>query len=506
MERVSLGRRMLVANLVLILGILVLASASLWGLWGLRGRVLDVANEYDEVLLVEGALRHVTAAMTCVMISPVDSTILTSELAAARHNLDTFRSFQDSEGETDVEHQKTELALVDTLLASIDTSLETLESMNGASWSEDARVRLQGTLDLLLRDLLQLEAATDVEGARSSATTAASVTIGVIAAFSCIFIISAIVVSVMGYRRVMSPLRQLQEGVRRIAAGRFQHRLDVGGDREFIELSDDFNRMATELDTLYRVMEEKVAQKSRDLVRSERLASVGFLAAGVAHEINNPLSIMSGYAEMAKKWLDGSPDHQRLEETREALDTIRAEAFRCKGITEQLLSLSRSGEDARCPVALGRIASDVVTLASGLKGYRERRIALNCQLSDDMTVMGNEAELKQVVLNLIVNAMQATEPDVGRVDVTLQRCNEWVELSVTDNGCGIDAASLPNVFEPFWTNRRHDEKLGFGLGLSISHAIVEGHGGRLSAESDGKEKGSRFLLTLPLATTECGHD
>src|SRR6185369_10914403 len=116
---------------------------------------------------------------------------------------------------------------------------------------------------------------------------------------SAVIIAIAVLIGVSQYRGVMRPLRRFSSGVRSIAGGNFRRRLVIAGDDEFAGLAQDFNRMAAELDGLYRELEDKVATKSKELVRSERLASVGFLAAGVAHEINNPLGIISGYAELS---------------------------------------------------------------------------------------------------------------------------------------------------------------------------------------------------------------
>src|SRR5205823_14282927 len=119
-----------------------------------------------------------------------------------------------------------------------------------------------------------------------------------------------------------------------------------GGNGEFKEVAAFFNGLARELADLYKGMEEKIISRSRELVRSERLASVGFLAAGVAHEINNPLSVISGYAELSLRQLNRADD-AALHEVSQALQIIRDEAFRCKEITGKLLSLARGGSSAR---------------------------------------------------------------------------------------------------------------------------------------------------------------
>ena len=139
-------------------------------------------------------------------------------------------------------------------------------------------------------------------------------------------------------------MRELGSSVRQFAAGSLANRIDLRAPAEFIALAEDFNRMARELDSLYRDLEQKVALKSRELVRSERLASVGYLAAGVAHEINNPLSIIAGYAERSLAEMDDAASDTAL---RKVLQIICSEAFRCKEITGKLLSMARGGEEEK---------------------------------------------------------------------------------------------------------------------------------------------------------------
>jgi signal transduction histidine kinase len=264
---------------------------------------------------------------------------------------------------------------------------------------------------------------------------------------------------------------------------------------------------------LYRGLEEKVIQRSRELVRSERLASVGFLAAGVAHEINNPLSVISGYAELASTKLErvlnsdegrGSSDEAAAAAEAEALGAaldaqtiIRDEAFRCKEITGRLLSLARGGSDSRQPLQMSAVAEQVATLTHGLRNYRDRTIRLNFQPDEPLDVLANPVEMKQVLLNLTVNALEAS-PAAGEVRIGGRRVGDWIELSVEDNGRGMSAETLEQIFEPFFTAKRGAGEPGTGLGLSITHAIVENHGGQVRAESAGPGKGSKFVISLPV--------
>ncbi|MDO8630781.1 MAG: HAMP domain-containing sensor histidine kinase, partial [Phycisphaerales bacterium] len=323
-------------------------------------------------------------------------------------------------------------------------------------------------------------------------------TMGAIAVISMLILVVITWINVSHYRSVVVPLRCLHEGVSRIAAGQFHDRLPLTGADEFQILARDFNRMAEQLEELYTELEQKVEAKSRALVRSERLASVGYLAAGVAHEINNPLNIISGYAELTLNRLSKSPNVETsdTEGVAKALATIRDEAFRCKDITEKLLSLSRSSESPRERVSIRRIASEVATMVSCLSQYRDRRVRLEIDSDDDLPVLGNANELKQVLLNLTLNALAAVEPNLGEVVLEGDSTDGRVTLRVRDNGRGMTPETIEKIFEPFFTSRRGSGGHGVGLGLSISHAIIESHGGRLSAESAGPDKGSCFTIEL----------
>src|SRR6185437_9669953 len=241
----------------------------------------------------------------------------------------------------------------------------------------------------------------------------------IIGLLASIAILAAVLLSISQYRLIMAPLQRLRHGVRRVAEAKFSQKLDpaaMGASPEFADLATEFNRMASELDEFYRRLEEQVRAKSRDLVRSERLASVGFLAAGVAHEINNPLNIISGYAELTSKRLNaarGPIDEQAMEQTRESLRIIREEAFRCKDITEKLLSLSRPGSDTREELDLATVARDVATMTQGLKNYRDRRLTLKLDSLEPLAVRANLTEMKQVLLNLTINALEASPANGG---------------------------------------------------------------------------------------------
>jgi len=238
-----------------------------------------------------------------------------------------------------------------------------------------------------------------------------------------------------------------------------------------------------------------VQERSRQLVRSERLAGVGFLAAGVAHEINNPLSAIA----MAGESLEGRVlAHQHLLDPAEAqvvlqyLRMIQDESFRCKQITERLLDFSRGRDAVREPTDLAQIISEVVGMVQFLSKYRDKRIDFSSPGPCYASV--NRAEIKQVVLNLVANGLDALEPG-GTLRVTLREQTDQLQIEFTDDGCGMTPEVIENLFEPFFTSKHSGQ--GTGLGLSISHRIISQHGGTISAVSPGPGRGSTFSIRLP---------
>lgn len=330
----------------------------------------------------------------------------------------------------------------------------------------------------------------------------------------CGWLLAVLVVSTVihwrQYRALVKPLLWLRDAMRQsAAAGEYRQPVVARGEAEFKEVATYFNGLARELAELYKGLEEKVIARSRELVRSERLASVGFLAAGVAHEINNPLSIISGYAELAERDLRlvlGGPgsggaaaelEATALANAMEAQEIIREESFRCKEITTRLLSLARGGSDGREALSLAETARQVATLTKGLKNYRNRKVIVEFEAGEALQVVGNPTEMKQVLLNLMVNSLEAVAGDGGEVRIGGRRSGPWVELTVSDNGKGMTPEMLEHIFEPFFTAKRGANESGTGLGLSITHAIIEHHGGRIRAQSAGPGLGSQFIVMLP---------
>jgi signal transduction histidine kinase len=309
------------------------------------------------------------------------------------------------------------------------------------------------------------------------------------------------------YSWLLNPISDLEAGVRRVAAGDFSQRIEVYSGDEMEELGAAFNDMMQRLQDLYTDLARQVNERSRELVRSERLASVGFLAAGVAHEINNPLASIAFCSEALEarlaELLRGGRRTDDYEVFAKYLKMIQEEAFRCKNITERLLAFSRSGERRREMVDLGQLVQAALDVTQHLQNARGKRIdfavAADRSGVPRVTAPVNAEEIKQVLLNLIVNALDSMD-EGGVLTLRLAQRNGMAELTVRDTGCGMTQEVLENIFEPFFTRSRTGK--GTGLGLTISHRIISQHGGDLEAASDGPDRGSTFTVRLPLQIAE----
>ena len=303
------------------------------------------------------------------------------------------------------------------------------------------------------------------------------------------------------YSWVFNPIRDLQEGVRRIAGGDLDHRLKIESGDEMQDLAVAFNSMMERLQSLYSDLNRQVADRSRQLVRSERLASVGYLAAGVAHEINNPLASIAFCAEALEARLRQAAGRIDVPEQREVferyLHLIQEESFRCKGITEKLLAFSRGGEKTRENTDISRLAQSVLDGAQHLPVCRDKRMVL--EAPSPVTAWANPEEIKQVVLNLVVNALESMDAG-GTLTVKVKQEGDQAMIEVEDTGVGMDRATLENIFEPFFTKNRTGS--GTGLGLTISHRIIQQHGGEIEAYSSGQGSGSTFTVRLPARAIE----
>lgn len=279
----------------------------------------------------------------------------------------------------------------------------------------------------------------------------------------------AIVLSVG--RSIAGPLGRLRAGAMRLASGDLDTRIDVGTDDEFGALARQFNSMTVAL-----------KENQERLVQSEKLAGIGRLAAGVAHEINNPLAVILGYARLLGKNARGPlADDVRI---------IEEEAIRARDIVEGLLDLSRPLSQAREALNLREICEEVVGRlrdAGGLGG-------VEVVVEGDAIGQGHPLKIRQVLTNLIRNAAEAAGAK-GRVTIRVRDDIQGARVDVEDDGPGLAEQAASRLFEPFFTTKDK----GTGLGLAVSRAIARAHGGDITL-SPSPGQGAIFTLTLPLHT------
>ncbi len=302
------------------------------------------------------------------------------------------------------------------------------------------------------------------------------------------------------YGWVFRPLRKLLKGSRRVADGDFDYRIRLDSHDEMAELAEAMNNMTEQFQFIRNDLDQQVKQRTREVIRNEQLASVGFLAAGVSHEINNPLASIAMCSESLESRVVAAIgcDEKERDEAVHYLRLIQDEAFRCKEITEKLLDFSRMGDIQRIRTDLRELVQGVIDMVGHLGRYRKKHIELTC----DEAVVAEVCpqEIKQVVLNLLTNALDsiATDQAEGTVRVAVRSSRGEAVIDVTDNGCGMTDEVLEHLFEPFYTNKLKNGQQGTGLGLPISYRIVAEHHGKVEVISKGPNQGSRFLVRIPL--------
>ena len=324
------------------------------------------------------------------------------------------------------------------------------------------------------------------------------------------FVLLAIaLIAVIVYRAVHKPTLALRRGTERLAAGDLSVEIQLNRGDELGRLAHSFNKMAqslreadAELREWSRTLEARVEQKTgeleqlnRQLVQVEKTASLGRMAATVAHELNNPLSGILTNAKLTARRLGNlvpeGPDRERLLHT---LELIGSESMRCGNIVRDLLTYARQGSAKFGPAALHQLAERALQLVAHHTELRGITAVREFTLADDALVCDGE-QIVQALVALLINAVEAMG-EGGQLTVRTAPAGTpaMVTISVTDTGVGIPPEIQPRIFDPFFSTK--DETKGVGLGLAVVHGIVQRHEGRIEVASRPGH-GTTFTITLP---------
>ena len=371
---------------------------------------------------------------------------------------------------------------------------------NASCHAHEASTHVLGVLDVALRlDPVQQQTR--------------SITLQTILSTAMVVIIGAGFVILFTRRFVATPIQELIKGTRAVSAMQLDRTIEISRrSQELDELVDSFNRMrerlkvaVDELNEMQQTLESKVAERTaqlqlahRKLLQNDRLASLGQLAASVAHEINNPVSgVLNLSILLERLMVNGKFPIGREAEFRKYLGSISTETARVGRIVSDLLAFSRRSKPQRVPADLNKL----VTSTLGLVGHKLKLINAESVLDlqpDLPLVECDPSQIQQVILNLVLNGAQAMQAKGGgelciRTRVTPDREN--AELCVSDTGEGIAPENMSKIFDPFFTTK--PEGKGVGLGLAVLYGIVRAHDGEVEVASRRNE-GTSFTVTLPL--------
>ena len=365
---------------------------------------------------------------------------------------------------------------------------ETLDEMNNESRNVLRQInKLNGDLGESFKRKLQ--------NAEMQASTAWETSLTTFKAVLGVAFVVSLLITYYTHRSIVDPVNKLIAGTKALASGDLSRTIDVRGSREFRELAESFNKMTSAL-----------KENQQQLIQSEKLASIGRLAAGVAHEINNPIAVILGYTGMMKSKFRG----EGSETEREAIQSIEEEARQCKAIVESLLNLSRpSGNGQTEEVNPEELVSEVLDLAQILQLTESVQIEREL-VQEHVPLSVGRSKLRQIVLNIVYNALEELQKvengrlairarvekrsENGEEDEGTEEERESLVLEFADNGPGIEDEHLEHLFEPFFTTKSS----GTGLGLAITYNIVRAHEGTIHVDSE-PEQGTTFTVIFPVS-------
>ena len=309
-------------------------------------------------------------------------------------------------------------------------------------------------------------------------------------------------------RAVYRPVKELADGTTKVAAGDFEHTLLPHSDDEIGQLADSFNKMTQRLKKddrdikdLIKNLENKVEERTAklkaaqsQLLQSEKLASIGKLAATIAHEINNPLNGILTYTKLIERKLaEGSLQEGEIPRFRSYLTIMERETERCSTIVRNLLDFARQREPSlKADVDINEVLEETISLLGSQVALQE--ITLKKKYGELPPIMADPMQLRQAFFNIIINSCEAMRQNEGKLNITTSYAKKKKEITVeiADNGVGIVEDHLPRIFDPFFTSK----EMGTGLGLSVVYGIISSHQGTIEVKSELR-KGTTVIITMP---------
>lgn len=297
-------------------------------------------------------------------------------------------------------------------------------------------------------------------------------------------LLGSAIISFLWSRMITSPIEKLSDAAKFLAKGDFRVDLKASTRDEIGDLTDSFRHMATELDA----RENSLKEAQSALVHSSKMAAFGQLGAGIAHEVKNPLAGILGMAQLSLRKVEKDTMLERN------LVIIEKETKRCKAIVDNLMQFARQEKVVFELLSINDVLNETIKIVSHQMWMNN--IKLQKSITNENTdIEGNGNQIKQVIMNLMINAQQAFGENPGKILVRTLRRGEDIEIRVTDNGPGMPEDVAAKIFEPFFTTKPTGQ--GTGLGLSISYGIIKDHGGELKVKSV-EGKGTAFTICLPV--------
>jgi two-component system NtrC family sensor kinase len=302
--------------------------------------------------------------------------------------------------------------------------------------------------------------------------------------FTLISIITvSLILWILVKKVVGTPVSELVKATNIVATGDLDYRIKIFKKDELGHLGRSFNQMT-----------QKLAEANKQIVQSNKLASLGRLAAGVAHEINNPLTGILTYSTYLLNHLDNN------QETKEDIEVIVRETRRCGEIVKRLLEFARQSPPHKTFVDINNILNRAISIVNNQLSIRN--ISVHKNLEENLPEFKADAnQLHQIFINLLLNAADAIDSQGGEISISIKlvkKVEEFIEIKVSDTGCGIPHKNISKIFDPFYTTKGHK---GTGLGLAVVWGIIEQHNGTISVESE-VGKGTVFTIHLPIEEKE----